>query len=258
MKIYLANRLVSISNEIISMFPATLKGQENEKVSQESQATILNSLGNMTRELEALGLPFTKLAAGRFAMDLPNMKGDDCEKAFDDLNQRFQDEVGNIRFFYVSPNKMAYFDQSSAFGPQVLERFPSAEYDVKEAANCFALSRHTASVMHCMRVLEAGLDSLAAALKVRRSAKGWGADLSIFSDAWQNRLKATPKLPGWQRTFFPQAFADFRHFAGAWRNYAMHGKAKYGEEEAHRVFEHVRTFMQQLAGRFREKKPRQP
>lgn len=40
----------------------------------------------------------------------------------------------------------------------VQKRFSSTLYDFAEAAKCYALSRSTACVSHCMRVLEVGLD----------------------------------------------------------------------------------------------------
>lgn len=258
MRIFLAQQLVSISNQIITIFPHTT-GETGEPVPQEERTLIKKSLEAMWNPLDALELKFTQLSVKRFAESAQaGMTYGEAEAAFDDLDGRFQDEIESIKFFYVSPDKMKYFDQQSAFGVDVFTRFPSAEYDIKEAANCFALSRSTATVMHCMRVLEVGLDSLASALKVSRSTRGWGADLRIFSQTWEKQLKAKPKLRGWKRTFFPEAFSDFRYFADAWRNYSMHGKAQYGEEEARKVFEHVKGFMQHLATRLGQVKTKQP
>ena len=85
-----------------------------------------------------------------------------------------------------------------------------------------------------------------------------GCRSGIFASAWDKKLKSSRKPRGWRRSFFPEAFADFRYFADAWRNYAMHGKTQYGETEAEKVFEHVRSFMRHLATRLKEKKAKAP
>jgi hypothetical protein len=254
MRVYFGKQLVSISNDLLTIFLALFSLEEEEIVPADAQVKALGALRSIAQELEVLGLPLSKLSADRFAEALPELTGAEADKAFDDLQQRFQDEIYPIRFCHVRPEKMDFFGLKAAFGADVAKNFPSAEYDVREAANCFALSRYTATVMHCMRVLETGLSALAGALSVKRSGRGWGSDLKIFEDAWQKQLKAKPRLIAWKRTFFAQAFADFRYFADAWRNHAMHASARYGEEEAGRVFQHVRSFMQHLATRLREKK----
>jgi hypothetical protein len=235
MRVYRAKRLVSISNELVNLFQPILDSEDEELLPADAQAEVLDALRSMSEEIEVLGLPLTKLSADRFAKSVANLTGAEAYKAFEDLNQRFQDEIEQIQFFYVKPEKLNYFGLPSAFGAEVAKNFPSAEYDIQEAANCFASRRYTATVMHSMRVLEAGLGALASALKVKRSGRGWGSDLNIFSNEWQKQLKGKRRLRGWKQTFFAQAFADFRYFADAWRNHAMHASARYGEEEAARV-----------------------
>jgi HEPN domain-containing protein len=159
-----------------------------------------------------------------------------------------------IKFIYIPAEKMAFYDQPEAFGTAVAKAFPGADYDIREAGNCFALGLHTAAVMHSMRVLESGLNALGHGLRATRSIHGWGNDLKIFQDKWDTILATKPKKLGWKRQFYPQLFLHFRYFADAWRNRAFHKpEAKYGELEAQKVFEHVREFMQLLATRLSEK-----
>jgi len=254
MRVYRAKRLVSISNEFVNLFQAVYDLEDEQIIPADARAEVLNALGSMVEEMDVLGLPLTILSAQRFAESAANLTGAEAYRAFEDLNQRFQDEIDRTRFIHVSPEKMAYFGMTAAFGADVAARFPSAEYDIQEAANCFALGRYTATVMHSMRALEAGLGALAGELKVKRSHSGWGSDLKTFEKAWLSARSGKPRPRAWKRTFFAQAFTDFRYFADAWRNHAMHASERYGEEEAERVFEHVRSFMQHLATRLREKK----
>lgn len=157
MRVYRAKQLVSISNEFVNLFAVILKLDDQEELPSDAQAEMLDALRTISQEVEVLGLPLTKISADRFANSLPNSTGAQAEQAFDDLNYRFQDEIYQIRFFYVKPEKMDYFGLSAAFGADVAKNFPSAEYDIQEAANCYALGRYTATVMHSMRALEAGL-----------------------------------------------------------------------------------------------------
>ena len=42
------------------------------------------------------------------------------------------------------------------------------------------------------------------------------------------------------------------HFKNAWRNHAMHARARYNEAEARRILEHTKGFMQHLSQRLHE------
>jgi hypothetical protein len=258
-KIYLASRLVGISDEFVGLFAGFGSVLDDDPLASSAKRSAARSLRRMSAELDALGLPFTKLAADRLASELvledgPLATGRQFDEAFNELFQRFQDEVQQIRFLFVEPNKLKHYDQAAPFGAEVAQKFPCAEFDIREAANCFALGRYTATVMHCMRVLEKGLDALGKAVKAKKTHRGWGNDLNAFADAWEKQLKAKPTGQGWRRAFFPKAFADFRHFEFAWRNHAMHGHKSFGETEAEQVFEHVQSFMQHLATRLKETK----
>ena len=48
-------------------------------------------------------------------------------------------------------------DLSAPFGPEVEARFPGSAYDIDEAGRCLALRRPTATVHHCLCILEQGL-----------------------------------------------------------------------------------------------------
>ena len=52
------------------------------------------------------------------------------------------------------------------FGDDVARAFPSSKGDIDEAGKCLALDRGTACVFHLMRILEIGLQLLAAKLGI--------------------------------------------------------------------------------------------
>jgi hypothetical protein len=256
-KKYLAENLVGIEMALYSLSNLLLNKEvrANELLPEEIKSRMREFLNFMTHHIPTLGLPMTEMGLRRFQEDLlDTYTGLQIGSAIEELAERFHDEMQTITFLYVKAEKLKYFEKESAFGAKVHEGFPSAEYDIQEAANCFALNRYTASVMHSMRVLESGLDAMAVALKVKRSGKSWAADLNVFKAAWDKKIAANPRLSGWRRQFFPKAFAEFRHFADAWRNHAMHAEARYGEQESELVFQHVQSFMQHLAARLHEPK----
>jgi hypothetical protein len=251
--VYLAKRVVLISEEL-TCIGLNSSGNADGVMPQDKKSRISDALENIVKESAFLGLRLTEMAAERF---LESLHKDNAEEVWDNFNEvrgRFEDEVELIRFIYVSVDKMAFYDQQAAFGNEVAKAFPSIDYDIREAGNCFALGLNTAAVMHSMRVLESGLRALGKVLKVKPSGSGWGRDLNSFQSKWDSILKTKPKQLRWKRAFYPQLFLHFRYFADAWRNRAFHSPAaRYGESEAQQVFEHVRDFMQLLATRLSEK-----
>ncbi len=101
-------------------------------------------------------------------------------------------------------------------------------------------------------MLEKGLHSLATEL-------GVGMSSGIEFENWKNiidqiekeirKLEALPKGPAKTATltFYSEAASQFRYFKDAWRNHVSHARAQYDEREALTIFEHVRTFMHDLA-----------
>ena len=250
--VYLAKRVVLISEELTKI---GLSSMADGEALENTKSEIKNALENIARESDFLGLRLTNLATVRFLKSLNNSKSEEIWSNFLDVKSRFEDEVQLIQFIFIPLDKMAFYNKESAFGEEVAKAFPSAYYDIKEASNCFALERHTATVMHSMRVLECGLNALGKMLKVKRSIHGWGGDLKAFQAQWEKMINfKPPKKLGWKRQFCPQLFLHFRHFADAWRNRAFHKPGdQYGEGEAQVVFNHVRDFMKLLATRLSER-----
>jgi hypothetical protein len=259
--LYLAQRLLAINDSLVGLIHDISEIPVSEDWTRDPipppvQRIIFEKMKVMEPEFKILGLRFTWEGVIRFLDSLDTVMRREAINSVGGLRERFYDELNGIRFLYLDAAKLKFYDQRAPFGEVVAKKFPSAEYDIQEAANCFALGRYTACVMHSMRVLEAGLDALAKALKVRRSIRGWGTDLYMFNTAWEKELKSKPNLTGWKRQFFPQSFVEFRHFANAWRNHALHTNVQYGESEAFKVCGHVQTFMQHLATRLSEGKRR--
>jgi hypothetical protein len=161
-------------------------------------------------------------------------------------------ELQSRTFFFVPPERSGYYtDQSLEWlrpgftgkmkpFQAVVAAFPSMEYDLQEAGNCFALGRWTASVFHLMRVMEASLKVVAKALGV------------AYSSNWGRCLAEIEKQGQQSEPFFAEAIAYLRSVKNAWRNPTMHVVRQYSEEEAGRIFNAVQGFMQHLASRLTE------
>ena len=114
-------------------------------------------LNEVIKDWEAHGLPYI-VSRGHIA----------------ELDKLLRNELDYVRFFHVPDLKLDYYNAPALFGTEVKDHFPSATFDIKEAGNCYALSRNTACVFHLMRVLEIGLTVLGAVFGVSLAHTNWG------------------------------------------------------------------------------------
>lgn len=170
-------------------------------------------------------------------------------------NKEFKGKV----FLYVPAERAKFFprrDDQHIFGESVSAAFPSAIYDVSESGVCLALDRGTACVFHLMRVLEIGLTVLGNQFGVSLAHTNWGPAVEQI----ESKIRDMHKDPAWkalpdckeQQEFYSQAASHFGILKDAWRNFTMHVRGKYTEDEAERIFENVKGFMQKLADRLHE------
>ena len=105
------------------------------------------------------------------------------------------------------------------------------------------VGRFTASVFHVMRVMEIGVQEFADFLGVPVAKdKVW----QILLDQINAKIKAMPAKDGMAK-LLASASAHLYTVKIACRNEVMHPKATYTEEEAKRIFELARSYMQDLA-----------
>ncbi len=69
------------------------------------------------------------------------------------LGERIEDELQSVLCLYIPLDRVAYFVNAEPFGADFVQAFPSAAFDVEEAAKCLACARPTAAVFHLMRVM---------------------------------------------------------------------------------------------------------
>jgi hypothetical protein len=190
---------------------------------------------------EKLGLKVSVQAA-RGALRLlasPDTVFSDLAPAIQQLRNDIQWETQSVLFFHVPGKQSDFYDQKELFGVDVNLKFPSIQYDMVEAGNCYAMGRGTACVFHLMRIMEVGVQGLGTKLGVTLVAE----------KNWQNILdevnKAIKRLPPKDSATIAksQASASLYSVKLAWRNEVMHPNDTYTLEEAENLIRQVKTFM---------------
>jgi hypothetical protein len=165
------------------------------------------------------------------------------------LRQALHIELEQTVFVNVEATKAIYFRKPLTDVSEDIQRnFQSTIYDFTEAAKCYALSRSTACVAHCMRVLEVGLISVGNALNVPDAhTKNWYTLLEQIEKAI--KTIGPNSGPDWraQQAFYSAVSAQFDTIRIAWRNNVMHAHDKYTELEAREILGATRAIMRQIA-----------
>ncbi|RGP39054.1 hypothetical protein [Pseudotabrizicola alkalilacus] len=165
------------------------------------------------------------------------------------LLQVFSDEILGGHLLSLDSRHAAFFDMAAPFGQSVEDSFPSAEFDISEAAKCRAVGRWTACVMHLMRVLEVGLAALARHYDVAVDSN-WNKTLNEIETRTREVGKRSHGAEAEQ--WAAEAATHLRFIKNAWRNQAMHPRQTYDEERAVAIFESARSFMQHLSEKLSE------
>ena len=162
---------------------------------------------------------------------------------FKQLERTIGWEMSERLFMFIPPDRKATYNNAELFGKEVNARFPSIQFDIVEAGNCYTAGRSTAVVFHLMRVMEIG---------VQEFGKVFGVSL-VNEKNWQNILDEVNKTI---KTFTPkiaktvelsEVSANLYAVKLAWRNEVMHPNDTYTLEEADNLIRQVKIFMQNLA-----------
>lgn len=233
-------------------------------VDEKTRERTLTSLGHVEPEYLKVGLKLTAATIRDLLQDLkgPSLQSHNFQWLLDQINniENLADkELREKAFFYVPPERTKFFRREGeppSFGQPVADSFSGASYDIHEAGFCMGLARWTASVFHLMRVLEVGLAALGAKFDVSLEHTNWAPAIEQID----SRIKGMHKDPSWkalpdckeQQEFYSQAASHFEVLKNAWRNYTMHRRGFYTEEQAEEIYNNVRGFMQKLATRLHE------
>jgi hypothetical protein len=175
--------------------------------------------------------------------------------ALKEIDSRLKDELEDITILALDRKERDFFEpQEPLFGRDFETKFPSALFEIDEAAKCMALARHTAAVCHLMRCLEIGIKAVANSLNIPNPTganRNWNTILGTIKTAMDAKTKAST----WQsddRAIFESARASLDATRVAWRNTTMHVENKYTADEAEHIYVAIRGFMRTLASRMDE------
>ncbi len=171
-------------------------------------------------------------------------------EAVSQIERTIRWEMEDKLFMYIPSARAERYNLTEPFGPEAAKNFPSSMFDAKEAGNCFASGRYTASVFHLMRVLEIGLVAFAGLFPgVPTNKENWQQIIEKIESEIREMPKAAVKVPDWKekQEKYSQIANNFMFFKDAWRNYTAHARGKYTEDESDAIYRNVRSFMQGLA-----------
>lgn len=226
-------------------------------LSEQRVAGLQDFMKEVSTHCSELGLDVSQQHAEYISDNAKTLTNAQVADRLEHLDETIRFEMGKHLFFFVLPETAEFYRQKQPlFGKDVNDAFPSAIFDVQEAGKCLALTRSTACGFHLMRVLEIGLGVLGKVFGVSLAHTNWAPAL----DEIESKIREMHKDPVWkampdckeQQEFYAQAASHFGVLKDAWRNYTMHTRGKYTEDEAKQIFGSVRAFMQKLATRLHE------
>ena len=233
-----------------------ISGQD-ETLEPRLRASLVAHYIQVSEFCKAFDLPISQASCNEIITLLDSQdtaKGRYLNSPTRELPKRIHEELQSRLFLYMRNQSAALYEHPLEGWDKSQEAFPSAIYDVEEAAKCFALQRSTACVFHTMRVVEHGLKSLAAKFNIGVNHRAWGEIIDQINAAIHGIKKQPSKPADWKEDerFYSEAASQFMHFKNAWRNYTAHSHFKYTEEEAETIFRHARDFMEHIAKRLTE------
>jgi hypothetical protein len=206
---------------------------------------ILKGLGSRCKEagLHVSAALFDALSSDIESLDKIPMTRRELSTTLDHINGTIIIEMGQSLFMYIDQDRAKMYNKPELLGSSVNAKFPTVQFDVVEAGNCYAGGRGTAVVFHLMRIMETGVQAFGSKLGVPLTdQKVW----QVILDGINAKIKGLPsKDPGTVK--MSQASANLYAVKLAWRNEVMHPKDTYTLEEADNLIRQVKIFMEQLA-----------
>jgi hypothetical protein len=151
-------------------------------------------------------------------------------------------------FLFLSADEAKLFSGPEPLSVAAAVAFPSADTELKDAAQCIALGKGTASVFHSMRAVESGIRAMALEVGKTFDVQQWNDILNqIESVLIEWRKNGIPNLSKQDKDakleYLSRAAAQIGYFKDGWRNYVSHNKRPYDVREATAVYEHVGQFI---------------
>lgn len=170
----------------------------------------------------------------------------DLAVRLNDIESRFADHLDHIKLFVLDEQEstlLAPAESLLAFSGTPIEglrsAFPSAVFEIEEAAKCLALDRHTASVFHCMRVMEVTISALAKFLEVpdpvKATDRNWGNMLGQIKTKIDSKWPKATRFHGSDGSKMEALYVTLEAVKNPWRNATMHVETIYAPHEAMQI-----------------------
>lgn len=234
----------------------------NARLTDDDRAVVANNLDQLAHAITKTGARSALVAAARFrsrlegAENIPSYA--DLSAAMTDIESRFVDHLSDIKLFVLQPFEAALMHPVDAL-LSTEERpirdfslaFPSASFELEEAAKCIALSRHTAAVFHSMRAMECGIKALCKYLKMPDATKpvekNWGIILGKIKSKLDEQWPPSTRLPNTTGAGLESLYATLDAIKNPWRNATMHVETIYASHEALHIVRCVGHYLLELA-----------
>jgi hypothetical protein len=227
--------------------------KEEEGSFCKSMPELIETLNNLLIQCKNLKLAMSVKAIERAIRYASGSCPDvyDIQKHFHDITNRIHDELAGTAFLQIPAAMQMAYEGNNHFSQQVIERFPSLNYDIDCSYKCFALTQYTACVFHVMRVIEGGLNATYASLRLAaliEQDRNWGSILKKISEEIKRRDAIKDNNDSTNvKQFYEDAIATLHAIKNAWRNTTMHLEKKYNEEEAKSILDCTKAFMTRIA-----------
>jgi len=198
-------------------------------------------------ECKRLDLIVTLKLLKAIVKDIDQYDGQYLAERLGQLQERAVDELDSKLFLFVPSADASYYRDKVLFGSEVDSKFPQVAQDITEAGKCRSLDRHTATVFHLMRVLEAGVAQFASKLAVAIGpTETWGNILAKVDGTIKTLPKVTPQERE-HREICQGLYSGLNAIKDAWRNPTMHAIASsYTAQEAREIWDLTSHFMRRL------------
>ena len=224
--------------------------QSNDPLEEGQKSSLRKSLTKIAQSCRALEMMDANNRIKRIQKVLSSEECGYAVMAFQikTLHETIEDNLEERRFWYISNEQDK---QISEIRKLPIKDGPDAKqalYDWEEAVWCHAFDRHTACIMHLMRLIEVGLRILGRHLDIELKR-------AIEFEDWRPILEAVDRklseLSNEARTeerardlaFYADAASQMRYFKDIWRDPGAHARGRYDKFEAARALERVRHFM---------------
>lgn len=257
MKEYLAHRLYTLILDVQGVQAARTIHDEDEDKAREQ---IKEHTKSVFQETKVLGLQSTQrqaLRLYRYAKDT-GKDIDEIADATDELDTRLDEELSDLRLFYIPNDKLNYYNKTDLFGDEFKTNFPQANAEIIEAGNCLAFDRYASCVFHLTRALEICLRVVFVSLGMPAriwSVSKWRSLLQRIDGKIKKNNQNLVNDPTWQseRPFYEKVHAFLAAATNPLRNSSVHVDVAYSEESSVRpVWLGVEAFMRHLATKLKE------